>query len=312
MTIAVGTSSKDCSTSSARQRVMPCVRAPRSVINAWPRQLDPCSLASPSLRSERCGSTFSGRRSSASAPDRAGADWNRERVRSLLLFLVLNGASRREQIVDALWPDLDLDAADRNLRVTLTYLQRLLEPDRQRGEAPFFVRQGGNALSVAGAPHLAVDVDMFRSLADLGADADRRGSSAEALDLLTRAVELWRGQCLADVVYEEWAQPHCRELDERFVGVAVRAAELHLASGRTLPARQLARRALAVDGWSEAAHRVLVAAALAEGDHSSAARALADCDGRLTELGVEPSDETEMLRRRLRTREPLLAVAASA
>ena len=104
----------------------------------------------------------------------------------------------------------------------------------------------------------------------------------------------------------------CRELDERFVGVAVRAAELHLASGRTLPARQLARRALAVDGWSEAAHRVLVAAALADGDHCSAARALADCDGRLAELGVEPSAETEMLRRRLRTREPLLAVAASA
>jgi LuxR family maltose regulon positive regulatory protein len=240
----------------------------------------------------------------------AGPDWNRERVRSLLLLLVVNGASRRDQIIDALWPDLDLDAADRNLRVTLTYLQRLLEPERQRGEAPFFVRQRGSMLAIAGSPHLVVDVDEFRSLTERAAEADRRGAHTMALDLYLRATRLSRGPCLADVVYEEWAQTHCRELDERFVRAAVRAGELHLAEGDTLAARLLARRALAVDAWSESAHRVLVAAALADDDRCGAARALAECDNRLAELGVSASAETEMLRRRLRT--PSLVVAVSA
>ena len=64
-------------------------------------------------------------------------------MRSLLLYLVLHGPVRREQIMDALWPNLDVDTADRKLRVTLTYLYRALEPDRCNGEASFFIRQHG-------------------------------------------------------------------------------------------------------------------------------------------------------------------------
>ena len=56
---------------------------------------------------------------------------------------------------------------------------------------------------------------------------------------------------------------------------------------------------LAVDEWSEPAHRILIASALTEGGRSAAARALAECDAMLADLGVRPGAETEMLRRRL-------------
>ena len=191
--------------------------------------------------------------------DEISDHWNRERVRSLLLYLVLHGPAPREQIVEALWPHLDRSAADRNLRVTLTYLNQVLEPGRQNGEAVFFVRQRGSTLALAGGPHLEVDLHEFTSLVDGAEDADHRGLPTVALELFERALDLWRGPCLSDVAYEEWAQAARRELTARFIAATLRVAELHLAGGRTRRAAERARRVLAVDEWSEPAHRILIA-----------------------------------------------------
>ena len=64
----------------------------------------------------------------------------RARVRELLALLVVFGSVGRERAMDLLWPDLSAADAARNLRVTLTYLRRWLEPERGRGEAGFHLR----------------------------------------------------------------------------------------------------------------------------------------------------------------------------
>src|SRR4029078_13613609 len=112
--------------------------------------------------------------------------------------------------------------------VTLTYLNQVLEPGRQNGEAVFFVRQRGSTLALAGGPHLQVDLDEFRSLVDGAEDADHRGLPTVALELFERALNLWRGPCLSDVAYEEWAQATRRDLTARFIAGTLRVAELHL------------------------------------------------------------------------------------
>jgi DNA-binding SARP family transcriptional activator len=229
----------------------------------------------------------------------AGPHWARERVRTLLVYLALHGRARREQILDALWPHLDPEAADRNLRVTLTYLHQVLEPDRRQGEATFVVHQDANVLMLAGPPHVELDAADFRTLIDQAEDADGRGLPSVALQLFDTALDLWRGPCLSDVAYEEWAQPAATQLTAQFVAAALRAAELHLAAGRSGAARARAERALEVDGWCEPAHDVLISAALARGQRSEAVRALARCDAMLADLGVAPSPETEHLRREL-------------
>ena len=229
-----------------------------------------------------------------------GPEWQRERVRSLLVYLVLHGPSAREAITDALWPDLDPPAADRNLRVTLSYLQRVLEPDRRKGEAPFLLRQEGTKVVLAGSPHVSLDLAAFEHLVEQALDAHRRGVPSTTRELLHAAVELWRGSCLADVAYEEWAQPTRQAVTERFTAAAVHAAELSLAAGDTAAARRDARRALSVDEWSEPAHRILISAALADDDHVGASRSAANCADVLADLGVGPSAATMELVRRLR------------
>jgi hypothetical protein len=76
-------------------------------------------------------------------------DLRRERVRALLAFLVGHRTTTRAAIVATLWPDLDERAAANNLRVTLTYLLRLLEPWRSARESAYFVRfEGGKPVEV--------------------------------------------------------------------------------------------------------------------------------------------------------------------
>jgi LuxR family maltose regulon positive regulatory protein len=241
-----------------------------------------------------------------------GPHWNRERVRSLLVLLALRRAAGREEVVDALWSHLDPEAAERNLRVTLCYLQQVLEPERRNGEAPFFLRQDGATLALAPPPFVRTDADEFDGLVGEAVDADEHGMRTVAVERFEAALALWRGPCLADVAWEEWAQDHCRELSARFVRAATRAGQLHLGAGRLDDAVRCADRALTVDAWSESAHRVRIAAALERGDRGHAARELAACDAMLAELGVAPDERTEALRRQLRRGDGRLASADAA
>ena len=97
-------------------------------------------------------------------------------------------------------------------------------------------------------------------------------------------------------------------LTGRYAAAAARVAELSLAAGDSDAARRFARRALAADEWSEPAHRMLIDAALADGDHVGAARAAAQCADMLADLGVEPAPATSALMHGVRAR-PVPAVA---
>ncbi|HEX5947609.1 MAG TPA: BTAD domain-containing putative transcriptional regulator, partial [Acidimicrobiales bacterium] len=225
-------------------------------------------------------------------------EWRRERVRSLLAYLVLRGGAGRGEAADDLWPTLDAEAQSRNLRVTLTYLLRVLEPDRTPRGPSFFVRQEGNRLRLQAGGHLDVDVWAFDALADRAFEADRNGSPSAALDAALAAVELWRADP-TELASEPWALPLVERRRLRVAALATRAGELLLAKGAVDGARALAERALVVDAWSEAAHRVVVLAHRAGGDDLGARRALGRFREMLDDLGVTPDDATLMVERLL-------------
>jgi LuxR family transcriptional regulator, maltose regulon positive regulatory protein len=221
--------------------------------------------------------------------------WRRERVRALLLLLMTRGGGTREELAGALWPDLDSAAAMRNLRVTLSYLLAVLEPDRAEGAPSCFVRAEGAGLRLTGHDWLRVDAWEMERLLDLGAQAESLGEPSAALDNYRRAVDLYRGPYLIDAGYEEWALPHRDRLVARFVAGAVRAGELTLAGGDPNEALHLASRALEAEPWSEPAHRLAVAAHVARGDRAAARRAMHTCLRQLDELGVPPTEDTEIV-----------------
>ncbi len=221
--------------------------------------------------------------------------WRRERVRALLLLLMTRGGGTREELAGALWPDLDSAAALRNLRVTLSYLLAVLEPDRTEGAPSCFVRAEGAGLRLTGHEWLRVDAWEMERLFDIATQAESVGEPSAALGSYRQATALYRGPYLIDAGYEEWALPHRDRLVARFVAGAVRAGELTLAAGEPGEALQLASRALEAEPWSEPAHRLAVAAHVARGDRAAARRAMDTCVRQLDELGVPPTEDTEIV-----------------
>lgn len=217
----------------------------------------------------------------------------RQRVRELLCYLVARRRVRREAIGEELWPDV-ADPAH-NLRVTLNYLQRLLQPDRADGERSYFLRTAGGWLELAADAHLAIDAWELDARLDEAAAAERAGATTTALNAYRAVLPLWRGEPFADAPYALWAEPDRARLRTRYVTAATRAGELWLAARAPDEAGRAAHYAITADPTSEPAYRLLARAHLAKGDLSSARAALERCRSALAELGVEPDSVTESL-----------------
>jgi ATP/maltotriose-dependent transcriptional regulator MalT/DNA-binding SARP family transcriptional activator len=227
------------------------------------------------------------------------ADLRRRRVQELLSFLVAHRRTTRAAIADALWPELDERAAANNFGVTLNHLVRLLEPTRQAGEPPYLVRHEGQVVQLVTGEHLRIDVDDFERHLDHASQAEADGTPSVALRHYLDALDLYRDELFCELPDADWlvlGREHCRS---RFVAAAIRTGQLLLASGDAAAAEDAAQKALDADPWSEAAYAVLVGAALARGDRTSAHRLLSRCLHVLGELGLEPADTTEQLRRRV-------------
>jgi DNA-binding SARP family transcriptional activator len=206
---------------------------------------------------------------------------------------------RRSRVGALLWPEFDEKAVSSNLRMTLTYVQALLEPGRDRGDAPWFLQQGAGVLRLRADEHLSVDAWEFDAALDAAAAAAAAGAPSVELEHLLSAIALWRGDYLDDVADEEWATPLRERARQRFVRAAVRAGDLLLAASRVVEAVDVADAVLAVDPWCEAALRLRVSAHLSAGDRAAARRAFEAARRILDDLGVAPEPDTEELGRRL-------------
>ncbi len=223
--------------------------------------------------------------------------WGRSRVRELCLHLALVEDRSREGVAAALWPDLEDRAAGRNLRVTLTHLLDVLDPDRQRSRGSRLVADRAGCLSFARGGGLTID------LWDLEAHASALLATPEPdrpvlLALARQLADSGTGRLLGGSPVGEWLEPHRRRLDDLVSAAALSAADRALGMADPALAEALAHRALAVDPWSERAQRMVIESRLARGDHDGARRAAEHTLALLADLDATPAPETLALLRR--------------
>jgi DNA-binding SARP family transcriptional activator len=217
--------------------------------------------------------------------ERAGMEipataWKRKRPVELLVALALapGRALHREELIDRLWPDKDLDAGANNLYRALHDLRRTV------GEEIAIVERS----TVRLADGVWTDVEAFENAV---ASSDRA--------LLGDALSLYRGELLPDDPYSELLEGKREALRQRFVDAALRLArELDgHASDRQV---ELLRRLLEVAPATEEAHRLLMLALARAGRAGDALKQFTRCVAVLREkLDREPARETRELQARI-------------
>ncbi len=92
--------------------------------------------------------------------------WQRSKSRHLFQLLITfhDQPLEREQIFEYLWPGIGLDAAERNFKVALSSLYRVLEPDRLAGCDSAYIIRNDSRYNLRPEADLWLDTDKFLRL----------------------------------------------------------------------------------------------------------------------------------------------------
>lgn len=238
---------------------------------------------------------------------------NRKAI-GLLAYLLAesNRAHSREFLLGLLWPDLPTDAAQNNLRVTWSQLQKALGASAS-DEQPHLI---GDRLTLRFNPLSSHELDIagFRNLLDacrVHQHSDQQTCS-ECAVRLTEALDLVRGEFLDEfslancLEFDEWLLTQRQHFHVQVTLALEQLAAFHERARQLTDAEYVVRRLLNYDPLSEPGYRQLMRV-LAQLDQRSAALEVFETCRRVlaTELGLAPAVETLTLAEQIRAHAPV-------
>jgi len=218
--------------------------------------------------------------------------WGRDKTVQLLQYLISNRqrhALHKEKIMDHLWEDGD----DRDFKVALHGVNKVLEPERpSRTEPSFVIRQGiSYQLDLE---KVWMDVEALEQYIIIGNEAFGE-NQAIAKEAYKEAIALYRGVYLPNRVFEDWSSEEREKIQILILGAYVILAEI-LLNENPLESIRLAQCAIAIDNTWEDAYRLQMQAYIKKGNRPQAIKAYQKCADVLDkEYGIEPLPATKNL-----------------
>jgi DNA-binding SARP family transcriptional activator len=213
----------------------------------------------------------------------------RRKAAELLAYLAVHAEGvTSETILEALWPETPPERAAPILHACTTNVRQVLRAAAGTPEAGFIVRV---------AEHLRIDprlidVDLWRFQASLASAAHATDDQARRTDLQA-AAELWRGD-FAEGTDAVWIEEVRETLRRDAVDTLTRLTEL---CEQHDPEQALAalERAITIDRYQESLYRRIMRIQASLNRPDAARRTYQLLESRLTELDVEPDNQTAQL-----------------
>jgi DNA-binding SARP family transcriptional activator len=216
--------------------------------------------------------------------------------RSLLAILLLhaNEVVSTDRLHAALWGDAEPVTAAKSIHVYVSRLRAQLGAERLTTRAPGYV--------------LRVDPSEFdlARFERLLAEA-RSADPAAAAQKLSEALALWRGDALADLAYEPFAQSHVLRLEELRLVATEERIDAELAAGRHSELVGDIESLIGEHPLRERLRGQLMRALYRSGRQAEALHAYQAARRQLTEdLGIEPSPALKHLEQAILRQDPSL------
>ncbi len=183
--------------------------------------------------------------------------WQHQRVRALLACLLSSPGRKlgREQVMDVLWPDADLETASSRLDRSVYSLRQVLEPALSRPASSHLLRIEREGLILADQSLIWVDADDFEHLL---AQAHATSDHGETEQLLEQAATLYVGEFLPEEHHSDWIIARREALQRSWMGLLLELADLRITRGALSTAIDSLDRLLAADPANEAAVQRLI------------------------------------------------------
>jgi DNA-binding SARP family transcriptional activator len=192
----------------------------------------------------------------------------RRKVLSLICFLLTKPGftATRDQVLEALWPDLEPAVAVNSLNQTVYFLRRVFEDPYREDESANYLHHDGEVVRLDAALTTSQSAKC-RGLVD-------RARATLDRELTEQLSQAYRGRFAIDFEYEDWASPYRETLHAAYLDVIEQTMRAESTAGRYDHAASLARRALDVDPEASSIERALLLLYRFTGSHSAAAEQL--------------------------------------
>jgi YVTN family beta-propeller protein len=220
----------------------------------------------------------------------------KQRALLAILLLCRGEAVSSDRLIDQLWGERPPATAAKTLQGYVSHLRKAL------GDEVLFTRGGGYLLVAAPGQ---VDAERFDEMAADGRRALADGDAARARELLDRALGLWRGEPLADLAYEPFAQRAIARLDEARLAALEDRIEADQMLGHERDVIGELEGLVALHPERERLLGQLMLALYRCGRQTDALAAYRNGQQALSdELGLEPGPELRALEQRILTHDP--------
>ncbi|MDG4831495.1 BTAD domain-containing putative transcriptional regulator [Solwaraspora sp. WMMD1047] len=216
------------------------------------------------------------------------SQWQSRKARDLVRILVARRGRPvpRGELCDLLWPEDPPERTGHRLSVLLSIIRGVLDPAKVFSPDHFLVAdQSSIALEVA---RVRVDVEEFLAQVAHGRRLLDRGAVPEAAAVLAAADRGDVAEAFADEPYADWSVPLREETRAAYLAMLRMLAQTRRMSAGPGAAVGYLLRLLEQDPYDEPAHRALVRALVAGGQHGEARRAFRRYEAAMREIGVRP------------------------
>jgi DNA-binding SARP family transcriptional activator len=208
------------------------------------------------------------------------------RARQLLRLLALSAGRprNREELVEQLWPDLDLDSGVRSLQVAVSSLRRLLRCASRSDDAQPIVRDGPSYRLAIDC--VSVDIVDFEKEYSAAKEARRSGRLRDGVIHAQRALDQYQAECLPEAGAADWVTTERDRLRRLAVRAAQMVADGQLLAGDMDAAARAGERGIEIDRFDDRLWRTLITVYRRSGDRAALCRATERYAEAMSALGL--------------------------
>jgi DNA-binding SARP family transcriptional activator len=218
-------------------------------------------------------------------------DWKRDKARQFLQILIVHRRKwvHKEQIYEWLWPDTPEDKSASYLKVVYNAVNQALEPNRPRGQAPFFIERTQDTFRINPIARVIVDADLFMEKIN-----------QDFPDNLESALSLYHGRYFAASEVSEWIVHEEQYYHQQFIMAADHSLKKYIEMEEFQKALDISFRILLEDPFWEQAYRAQMLIFYKQGQISMVHEVYHRCVEIINDqLNVSVSHETEELYQKL-------------
>ncbi|MES2211144.1 MAG: BTAD domain-containing putative transcriptional regulator [Chloroflexota bacterium] len=206
----------------------------------------------------------------------------RRKVLALLCFLLTKPrfAAARDEVLEAMWPDLEPSTAQNSLNQTVYFLRRVFEPQFAEDTTPGYLGQDGETLWL--------DLELVQSRSRLCRELVRTMSNPAEPQMVMDLAVSYHGRFALDFLYEDWAAQYRDSLHAAYLRVLEGSLRADTDSGHYERGIELAQLAVEADPEAEELQMALTRLYRLSGSLAAASEQYQSYARSQRELGLEP------------------------